>query len=165
MSRSKAVALINKLAALQPNENPTITTILADCPELARNDWINRYGPASEWSEITDRMPPPLTSRPRTLAAMIQWVMRTTALCRSDCPARLASASMTGSPLIAGAAGAGGCGETEEGLMRMRLPAKNTNFLQKNYAGYRNLPDRLGGPTNEAGRRLSDDISTPVVPH
>jgi hypothetical protein len=54
MSRSKAVALINKLAALQPNENPAIIGILADCPELARNDWINRYGPASEWSEITD---------------------------------------------------------------------------------------------------------------
>lgn len=54
MSRSKAVALLNQLAALQPNENLDIARILADCPELARCDWINRYGPASEWSEITD---------------------------------------------------------------------------------------------------------------
>ena len=54
MSRSKAVALLNQLAALQPNENLDIARILADCPELARSDWINRYGPASEWSEITN---------------------------------------------------------------------------------------------------------------
>jgi hypothetical protein len=52
--RSKAVALLNKLAALQPSENPAIARILAECPELARDDWINRYGPASEWSEVTD---------------------------------------------------------------------------------------------------------------
>ena len=44
----------NKLAALQPIENPAIARILAYCPELACNDWINRYGPASEWSEIAD---------------------------------------------------------------------------------------------------------------
>src|ERR1700730_4901662 len=54
MSRSKVVALLNKLAALQPKENPAIARILAYCPELAYNDWINRYGPASEWSEIAD---------------------------------------------------------------------------------------------------------------
>jgi hypothetical protein len=54
MSRSKVIALLNKLAALQPKENPAIARILAYCPELACNDWINRYGPASEWSEIAD---------------------------------------------------------------------------------------------------------------
>jgi hypothetical protein len=54
MSRAKAVALLNRLAALQPAENPVISRILANCPELADNDWINRYGPASGWSEIAD---------------------------------------------------------------------------------------------------------------
>ena len=54
MSTSKVVALLNKLAALQPKENPAIAGILAHCPELACNDWINRYGPASEWSEVAD---------------------------------------------------------------------------------------------------------------
>jgi hypothetical protein len=54
MSRAKAVALLNRLAALQTDESPAISRILADCPELADNDWINRYGPASGWSEIAD---------------------------------------------------------------------------------------------------------------
>jgi hypothetical protein len=54
MSRSKVVALLSKLAALQPEEHPAIARILAYCPELACNDWINRYGSASEWSEIAD---------------------------------------------------------------------------------------------------------------
>lgn len=54
MSRSEVVALLNKLAALQPKGGPAITRILANCPELACNDWINRYGPASEWSEVAD---------------------------------------------------------------------------------------------------------------
>jgi hypothetical protein len=52
MSKSKLVTLLNKLAAVQPEENPAIARLLAHCPELAGNDWINRYGPAHEWDEI-----------------------------------------------------------------------------------------------------------------
>jgi hypothetical protein len=55
MSRSNVVALLNKLAAIQPKEYPAIASILACCPELACNDWITRYGPASAAS-TADRL-------------------------------------------------------------------------------------------------------------
>src|SRR3954466_16258184 len=75
------------------------------------------------------RMPPPVTSRPNTLAAMIQCVIRTTAMCRTEWIDSSAPAPMAGAADSTGATATRGCSLEEEKSMLMRVTPKNSPLL------------------------------------
>lgn len=61
-SREDVIALLDKLARLPAAHTPALEDILAGCAALTHSDWINRYGPASEWRSIASRYSTPVLS-------------------------------------------------------------------------------------------------------
>ncbi len=64
--RDRAEAILNRLGALRSEVDPAIDRLLSECPELGKSDWINRYGPASEWNAIATQYPTPI----------LEWLIR-----------------------------------------------------------------------------------------
>lgn len=54
-TQEKVVELFDKLVGLRREEEPTISYLAAECPELPSYEWIIRYGPAQEWESIAAR--------------------------------------------------------------------------------------------------------------
>ena len=64
--RDRVEALLNRLGTLRSEVDPSIDRLLGECPELGSSDWINRYGPASEWNAVAAQYPTPV----------LEWLIR-----------------------------------------------------------------------------------------
>lgn len=51
--KADLIAILNRLVSVECNGDPTLIAILRAVPNLQRLDWINRFGPAGAWSEVT----------------------------------------------------------------------------------------------------------------
>ena len=64
--RDRVEALLNRLGTLRSEVDPSIDRLLGECPELVSSDWINRYGPASEWNVVAAQYP----------TEVLEWLIR-----------------------------------------------------------------------------------------
>jgi hypothetical protein len=62
MSATNLIALVSKLTMVPPDESLSMVGILAVCPDLSKNDWINRLG-RDLWEAIAEHYATPVLER------------------------------------------------------------------------------------------------------
>src|SRR5258708_39518378 len=62
MSATNLIALVSKLTMVPPDESLSMVGILGACPDLRKNDWINRLG-RDLWEAVAGHYATPVLER------------------------------------------------------------------------------------------------------